>query len=939
MKNKIYSIVFGAIILICSGTATAQSPASTVVANVLAQMPADEPAAYNTLMKELENTGAEGVKILVGMMKPPGQGENTAVEFALRGLTAYVSGDDVAKNKAEQAFIAALDIVNDMEIKKFVISQLALIGSDASISKLSALLTVDDFSSSAALAIASIGGETAAKTLQMALMSRNTRSPQAQINIIQALGDVQPAAAGVDELLKSMLNTDIKTKTVVLRTLSKVGSKESLSALASNAALTGYKAEITEANDAYIQLIKRVYSLGDTKEASTAAQNLLKNATKAGSAYMRVAALEVIFMTQTDKSKTLMTALKDGDISYRNAALQFASCYADKNMYMELMKMLPKAKNPDKVDILNWLGNEAQCPDKKEIIKSIEIGIDKIGIQTLIQLLDNPDFDVKCAAAITLGSIEDNSSIPALAGMMRSEDAKVVAIAKEVLSSFSGNISSPLANIMDKASGEGKKAALELLAMRQSDALFNVVLQQTNSSLPEVKNTAYNTLKSVVSEKDFIVLCGMLESSDTYRIPLQQAIASSISVLSPQKQTETITSRMLVAGDAKNYLYYPVLSSTGDPAALNIIAKGINEESGAAKDAAFEALLAWKGFEVEGELYNICKSSSPYKEKAVESYISLISTEKMTGENRFIFLRKAMEVAVTDRQKNGILRSLGRTGAFQSMLYAGEFLDSDALKDLAARAVMDIALADNSITGTMVKELLNKAASALTNPDAGYQRQAISKHLDEMPDEAGYASIFNGKDLAGWKGLVADPVKRAKMRPAELKAAQAKADEAMRAGWSAVGGELVFNGKGDNICTEKQYGDFEMYVDWRLDPAGPEADAGIYLRGTPQVQIWDTARVKVGAQVGSGGLYNNKVNQSKPIKVADNKLGEWNTFYIKMIGDRVSVRLNGELVVDNVIMENYWDRSQQIPPIEQLELQAHGSKVYYRSIYVKELKK
>jgi hypothetical protein len=128
-----------------------------------------------------------------------------------------------------------------------------------------------------------------------------------------------------------------------------------------------------------------------------------------------------------------------------------------------------------------------------------------------------------------------------------------------------------------------------------------------------------------------------------------------------------------------------------------------------------------------------------------------------------------------------------------------------------------------------------------------------------------------------------------------------------------------------------------MYVDWMLDPAGPEADAGVYLRGTPQVQIWDTARTNVGAQVGSGGLYNNKVNPSKPLVVADNKLGNWNTLYIKMVADRVTVYLNGVLVTDNVILENYWDRKQPIFNTEQIELQAHGSKVYYRNIYVKEL--
>jgi hypothetical protein len=236
---------------------------------------------------------------------------------------------------------------------------------------------------------------------------------------------------------------------------------------------------------------------------------------------------------------------------------------------------------------------------------------------------------------------------------------------------------------------------------------------------------------------------------------------------------------------------------------------------------------------------------------------------------------------------------------------------------------------------------LEKTASLLTGTDASYQRTGIQKRLSEMPQDTGFVSIFDGRDLDGWKGLVGNPITRAKMKPAQLAKAQVKADEAMRRDWKvSPDGLLVFDGKGfDNICTKKDYGDFEMYVDWRLDPAGPEADAGIYLRGTPQVQIWDTSRVNVGAEVGSGGLYNNKVNRSTPLVVADNKLGDWNTFHIKMTGDRVSVWLNGILVTDNVILENYWDRSQAIFPTGQIELQAHGSKVYYRNIYVKELQR
>ena len=74
------------------------------------------------------------------------------------------------------------------------------------------------------------------------------------------------------------------------------------------------------------------------------------------------------------------------------------------------------------------------------------------------------------------------------------------------------------------------------------------------------------------------------------------------------------------------------------------------------------------------------------------------------------------------------------------------------------------------------------------------------------------------------------------MSPAELAAAQEKADQRMREHWQAVDGALVFDGGGKSLCTAKDYGDFELYVDWKILAGG---DSGIYLRGSPQVQIWD----------------------------------------------------------------------------------------------------
>lgn len=192
----------------------------------------------------------------------------------------------------------------------------------------------------------------------------------------------------------------------------------------------------------------------------------------------------------------------------------------------------------------------------------------------------------------------------------------------------------------------------------------------------------------------------------------------------------------------------------------------------------------------------------------------------------------------------------------------------------------------------------------------------------------GFTALFNGRDLTGWKGLVADPVKRQKMSPDELKAAQAKANELMRTNWKVEDSTLAYYGKGfDNLSTVKDYGDFELWADWKIEP---NADSGIYLRGTPQVQIWDKPE-------GSGALWNNKTNPNKPLKVTDKPVGQWNQFRILMTGEKVTVYLNNELVVQNVTLENYWERDKPVYPSGPIELQAHASKVYFKNIYVREI--
>lgn len=211
---------------------------------------------------------------------------------------------------------------------------------------------------------------------------------------------------------------------------------------------------------------------------------------------------------------------------------------------------------------------------------------------------------------------------------------------------------------------------------------------------------------------------------------------------------------------------------------------------------------------------------------------------------------------------------------------------------------------------------------------------SISAQAADNTPPAGFTALFNGKNLSGWKGLVENPKARAKMTPDELAKAQVTADEKMRKHWKVENGVIVFDGGGDSLCTAEDFGDFEMFVDWKILAKG---DSGIYLRGAPQVSIWDPEVSAPKKGIGSGGLFNNQKHPSNPLVLADKPVGEWNTFRIKMVGDKVTVWLNDKLVTDNVVLENYWERDKPIYPTGQIELQNHGNTLFFKNLYLKKL--
>lgn len=212
--------------------------------------------------------------------------------------------------------------------------------------------------------------------------------------------------------------------------------------------------------------------------------------------------------------------------------------------------------------------------------------------------------------------------------------------------------------------------------------------------------------------------------------------------------------------------------------------------------------------------------------------------------------------------------------------------------------------------------------------------------IENNTPPSGFTALFNGTDLTGWWGAgTGNPANYLSLPPEDFRKKHDASLEDIRQHWSVRNGELVNDGKGLFLTTDKNYGDFELLAEYKTVPL---ADSGVYLRGCPQVQIWDSteqSKFKIGADKGSGGLWNNRPGSpgKDPLVKADKPFGEWNSLRIIMVGSRVWVWLNGMQTVDGAVLENHFDRTLPVPPKGPVQLQTHGGEIVWRNVFLREI--
>lgn len=208
---------------------------------------------------------------------------------------------------------------------------------------------------------------------------------------------------------------------------------------------------------------------------------------------------------------------------------------------------------------------------------------------------------------------------------------------------------------------------------------------------------------------------------------------------------------------------------------------------------------------------------------------------------------------------------------------------------------------------------------AKSDADAGYAVDEITGLLGKIPAD-GFA-VLPADGLAGWTAVAVNPAE-AKTLPARQAAKLRKAaDEAVAANWGAANGLLEFAAKAPaTIGTEKEYENFELWIEWRS-----EGEAGMAVRSMPLIRLGGCRR--------DGARGTARAART----VADNAPGTWNTLYVKVVDDRITLVENGVKVAENAVMTNLCAPGEPVYAQGRIELAGQGAPVAFRNLWINEL--
>lgn len=892
MKKIFITILLAALMPFAAGAQDArQRTAETIVADALAQLPAQTPKAFDSLMQELAATGADGIRMMAAMLVPAAEGKNAPVEYAINGVVSYVTaaGREELAREIRAGLTDAVAASTDKPNQAFLLSQLQLCATAAE-APVFVKYAADEY-----LADYAVRGLISTPGTDGEILALIDASPAPDALLAYAAAEKRLAAAE-PALLKWAADpkAGTPTKEAVYNALAKCGTAASIAPLAAAAKADGYAFTKTDATGAYVALLARLAAAGNSK-AVAAAKALRKTGMPQN---VRAAGLGIVLGTDAKKqTPELLAALKDADREYRCAALDFAGDFADDALYAAVVKKMPSLSDAAKTDVVSWLGARHAASQANAVIAAIS----------------SADEELALAAIRAAGKIGGQEALNALVAQLGGAHAKEASAA---LAAFNGKPNAAFVAALDGTPAT-QANALKLVAKRRITTAADKVFALLGSGDKAVRTAAYDALAGVTTAGDFDRLCDLLDKAQGDDVKaLQAGLKNALAKESSDMQYKMVAGQMAAAPEKARY--YPLLAQAASKEAIDALLAADDRQ------AAFAALLTVENPAMVDVLYDLARRNPAWTDAALARYTEFVTASADTGVRKYQLYRRALELNPSAKVQNKLLKALAKTPEFPVLVLAVKYLDNPATAETAALAVKTAAAKNPDMGGEIVASALKKAQEvyaelAKSDADAGYAVDEIKGLLAKLPAEG-----FVPASLApeAWKAVAGDPNARRAMKPKALAKAQQEADAAAAGTWNAADGVLTGATGTPTLGSAKEYENFCLIVEWKTD-----GEAGLGIRSIPQIAL--------GGR-NAGALTGNMLHENTA-PAAANRPGEWNTMEVRVVNDRVTVVLNGITTCNNVILENTCNREIPAYTEGQILLVGGTAPVSFREMYVREL--
>lgn len=869
--------------------------------DVVRSLPAPDSSTAKTINAELLTFGRAGILQICEAIHPPSTAVDVEARLALSGLAVYVSGPGLESVRKQYAvsIIEALEREEETEVKAFLIGLLQFAGKDESVPAVGRFLTHERLCEPAALALVAIGTPAAESEFLRAL-------PRAQaycrITAIKALGDLR-SVQSAEKMMEFTTSEDSETRLTALYAVANAGYLPAVDVLAEAAeAESAYERRM--ATSYYLLLARRLGELGSREISSDICRKLIKNRQSPEETHIRSAALStLVAVLQENALNDLLLAMESDNKQYRLAALELG------------------ATIPGEAATGEWVGKLKSSPPhvRAEIVTMLGRRGDHSAWPAVLSSLEDESKAVRLAAIPAAAHLGKADALPPLLALLeRTEDDEEIGEVKEVLLRFPvSQFLFDMVITLPRLSPPALVSMLDVLTVRRARVPMELLYALTRDPDESVRLAAIEALGYLAPYHFLPELIGVFlhTQTDTERLAAQKALASvARKIPQPRKQADHILRRLRTSsGEDKRFLLGTLAHIGGDKALGAVLRETENPDS-TIRDMAIRSLAQWRDVGAVERLMEIARTEQDltYHVLALRGVVRIAqAAPDLSGEEKIEIYKSVLATASRPEEKKLALAGSGKVSSVESLRLVSAFLRDDSVKTEAAMAALRILspAEPGEESRRNSRAPISFMGGLLDSTSLATIRSLLNLQPEPGKPPEGFTSWFNGRNLRGWTRCT-------------------NTDTSVSS--TVETGALLLAGGGDPVCTEQSFGDFELLVDWKIQPGGR---GSVLLRGVTEVEICDPDICPEG----SGALSIGEPGSRKRVPVADRPVGEWNTFRIVMIGERITVYLNEVPVVVDAAYEDTTGPDNRVPSTGPVGLHARTGSVLFRNIFLKEI--